>query len=74
MLLHIAGEAVRDIYYAQAKATDAYKDVRAILEGHFNPMKNIDYKIFMFGQLKQNEHESIDDFVVRLRKSIHQHA
>ena len=32
-------------------------------------MKNLDFEIFNFGQIKQRDLESVDDFVIRLRAS-----
>ncbi len=67
ILLHVAGEAVREIYYAQEDASHSYKEIQDILSAHFDPMKNVDYAIYKLGMMKQNSNESMDDFVVRLR-------
>ena len=69
VLLHVAGEAVRDIYYTKAEETDKYDEVCEKLNKHFNPMKHIDFNIYQFGQMIQGDNESMDDFVVRLRKA-----
>ena len=69
VLLHVAGEAVRDIYYADESTADGYDEVKEKLNKHFNPMKHIDFHIFQFGEIKQYEDESMSDFVVRLRKA-----
>jgi hypothetical protein len=71
ILLHVAGESVSNIFYAanrdeQDAAT--FEEAVRVLSEHFQPMKDIDFCIFKFSQLKQSELESIDDFAVRLRR------
>ena len=68
ILLHVVGDRAADIYATLGKpATDSYGDVKAVFETHFKPMKNLAYEVFMFGEMRQKEQESLDDFVVRLR-------
>ena len=68
-LLHVVGKAARDIYYTRAQAGDRYEEVRDILADHFTPLRNVDYEIYKFGQIRQREQEGFDDFMVRLREA-----
>jgi hypothetical protein len=63
----VLGKAARDIYYARAQAGDTYEDVRDTLQDYFTPLRNVDFEIYKFGQIKQREKEAFDDFMVRLR-------
>ena len=67
ILLHVVGRAARDIYYAKANAGDDYDTVKRCLTSHFDPLINVEFEIFKFGEMRQRETESLDDFVVRLR-------
>ena len=66
-LLHVVGKACRDIYSTVADINDDYNEVKAKLGAHFAPYRNVDFEIFKFGQLKQRDTESLDDFMFRLR-------
>ena len=68
-LLHVVGKACRDIYFTVGHNDDDYNEVKAKLGAHFAPYRNVDFEIFKFGQLKQRDTESLDDFMVRLRAS-----
>ena len=65
----MVGKAARDIYYRRAQVGDRYEEVRNILADHFTPLRNVDYEIYKFGQIRQREQEGFDDFMVRLRKA-----
>ncbi len=67
VLLHLVGEQAREIYYAKAQANDDFDEVKRILSEHFTPQINIEFETFKFGELKQKDNETLDDFVVRLR-------
>ena len=67
ILLHVVGSAAREIYYTKAYDNDDYAAVKKTLLSHFTPLKNLDFEVFQFTQLRQREAESIDDFVVRMR-------
>ena len=69
-LLYVVGPEARQIYASKKKNTDKYDDVKRILKDHFAPLKNEDYEILKFSQLRQRDSESIDDFVVRLRSEV----
>ena len=66
ILLHVVGKSSRDIYYTMKKDDDNYDAVKKAFSDYFAPMKNTDYEIFNFGQMKQRDSESVDDFVIRL--------
>jgi hypothetical protein len=68
-LLHVVGKAARDIYYSKAEDDDTYNDVKDTLADHFTPLRNVDFEIYKFSQLKQREQEAFDDFMVRLRET-----
>ena len=69
--MYQAGAATQDIFetlpVAQDEAKD-YKTALAKLDAHFAPQKNIDFETFQFHQAKQHIGETIDQFVIRLRK------
>ena len=67
ILLYVVGSAAREVYYTLKKDDDDYKAVKKVFGDYFMPLKNLDYEIFSFGQLRQRETESMDDFIVRLR-------
>ena len=67
ILLYVGGPGVREIYKTKAKADDNFDTVVKALEEHFKPLKNLNFQIFKFGQLRQTKQESVDDFAVRLR-------
>ena len=68
-LLHVVGKAARDIYYSKAEDDDTYNDVKDTLVDHFTPLRNVDFEIYKFSQLKQREQKTFDDFMVRLRET-----
>ena len=67
VLLHLVGEQAREIYHAKGQANDDFDEVKRILTEHFTPQINTEFEVFKFGELKQKENETLDDFVVRLR-------
>ena len=67
ILLYAMGGAASAIYYSLQGESDDYEAVKKICGDYFKPLKNLDYEVFMFGQLKQRESESLDDFIIRLR-------
>lgn len=71
-LRRVMGSECRHIYRfnlnlneEQQKSATAILDA---LEGHFKPTKNVIFERFVFGSLKQEEGETIDCFVTRLRE------
>jgi hypothetical protein len=72
IMLHVAGEATSNIFHSLVQDkndTATFEQAVDALSEHFNPMRDIDFAIFKFGQLVQGQLESIDDYAVRLRRS-----
>lgn len=71
-LRSIMGPECRHVYKHNLDLTDDQrKDVSAILgalEGYYKPTKNVIYERYFFGSCKQEDGESIDIFVTRLRE------
>ena len=68
-LLYLVGPDVSDIYDTMAKTTNSFDEAVTLLTAHFQPLKNLDFEYFSFGQIRQKSNESMDDFVVRLREA-----
>lgn len=73
-LLHYAGPEVQDIFYnieghdaAVPPGSDVYTEAIRLLDAHFAPLNNIPYEKCMFRKMAQQENESIEKFVHRLR-------
>jgi hypothetical protein len=77
LLLHLAGEAVFEIFEglvlddipddADATVTNVYTVAKKALDDHFNPKKNTEFERFNFRSAKQQPIENIDSYHVRLR-------
>ena len=77
LLLHLAGETVFDIFEglvvaeiahdADPAVDNVYTVAKRALDEHFNPKKNIEFERYSFRLAKQNNGESIEAYVVRLR-------
>ena len=69
LLLHLAGEAVFDIFEglvvseipegADPLITNSYTVAKAALDNHFNPKKNVEFERYTFRSTKQNMDENI---------------
>lgn len=73
-LLHFAGPEVQDIFYnieghdAPAPAgTDVYKEAIRLLDAHFAPMSSIPYERVIFRRMEQQDGETVEKFLHRLR-------
>ncbi|GAA6080762.1 uncharacterized protein LOC121847580 [Tachysurus ichikawai] len=66
------GSECRHVYRHNLNLTDEQqRDIKTILdalEAYFKPARNVIYERYMFGCCKQEEGESIDNFVTRLRE------
>ena len=70
LLLHYGGEQLSDIFATIAEEEDVtYKLARVKLDAYFEPKVNLTYETYNFRMLAQQEGESIDKFVTRLRES-----
>ena len=73
LLLHSAGMKVQDIYYTFPLALESsvtYEKVKDVLGKHFLPQLNTIYERHIFCEMYQFEHETVDQFVTRLRDKI----
>ena len=70
LLLHLAGSEVQDIFetLADTGTDDQYEVAVTKLDDHFTPQKNIPFERHVFRQLKQEENESTDQYITRLRQ------
>ncbi|XP_058456818.1 uncharacterized protein K02A2.6-like [Malaya genurostris] len=74
-LLHFAGPEVQDIFYdipghdaVPPANSDVYREAIRLLDNHFAPMTSIPYDRYVFRNLKQENDESVDKFVSRLKE------
>ena len=69
LLLNYAGEKVFDIYEAEKGDDDGttYDETKNVLDTYFTPQKNIQMEIYTFRCHKQQEYQSLDEFVMELR-------
>jgi len=70
LLLHCAGLEVQDYYYSIVEEeTDkfSYEEAVKILNDHFTPQSNIPFERHLFRQMEQLQHETVSEFVCRLR-------
>ncbi|XP_042150260.1 uncharacterized protein LOC121838229 [Ixodes scapularis] len=68
LLLHLAGEAVHDIFITLPNTGTLYETAVEKLKAHFAPKKNAVFERHVFRQAKQEPEETIDQFHVRLRQ------
>ena len=69
LLLHCAGSDVQDIFdvLPETGNVNEYAKAKEVLTRYFVNQVNVPYERHMFGEMVQHEHETIDQFVVRLR-------
>jgi hypothetical protein len=70
LLLHLAGPAIQDVFDTLpelvGKGTadlDEYQKAMKKLDNHFGPQVNVPYERHIFRQMKQEETETVDQFV-----------
>ena len=57
-----------DIYDVEKRETEAtFEATRAVLNDYFAPKKNVQMEIYNFRSCKQNDQQSLDEFVTELR-------
>ncbi|KAL9988936.1 hypothetical protein ACROYT_G003432 [Oculina patagonica] len=73
LLLHCAGMEVQDIFETltdpgapEGEDDNVYKAALRTFDAYFTPQVNVPYERHMFRQMKQEENETVDQFVVRL--------
>jgi hypothetical protein len=75
LLLHCAGVDMQDIFealdYSEAgvnsKTDDEYEIALKILDEYFSPKANIPYERHVFRQMKQEDGETLDQFILKLK-------
>ncbi|XP_045123822.1 uncharacterized protein LOC123511835 [Portunus trituberculatus] len=68
LLLHVAGPEVQVIFSTLPPPLTTYEEIQTALDKHFTPKTNIRYERVLFRQVRQEECETTDSFVTRLRK------
>ena len=71
LLLHYSGEEVNDLFDTLPDTLpdtgEDYKEACEALTRYFTPKKNVSFEIFKFRNLKQESHETVDEFHTRLQ-------
>jgi len=73
MLLHYGGLDLQDIFYslpgasAVDNAEDPFAETKRLLNEHFKPKSNVAFERHIFRQIRQNEGETMAQYVTRLR-------
>ena len=70
LLLHVAGMDVQEIYFTLAgegEGTD-FEATLKVLDDYFVPKANIPFERHLFRQISQENGETVDQFVCRLRQ------
>ena len=68
LLLHYGGSDFSDIYSTLQSEDDIeFKHVKVKLGAYFEPKVNVTFETYTFRHLSQDEDESIDKFVPRVR-------
>ncbi|MCG8032586.1 MAG: aspartyl protease family protein, partial [Candidatus Thiodiazotropha taylori] len=70
LLLHCGGMDAQDIYYTlpEGQGEDAYEKAKDSLNTYFNPLSNVPFERHQFRTTVQNEGESIEQYIVRLKQ------
>ena len=68
MLLHLAGPATQDIFHTLTPADNTYEAALNTLDTHFAIRKNVPFERSIFHKAKQNQGESTDQYITRLRQ------
>ena len=68
LLLDVSGEEVKDLFETLTYTGNTYAQAIDKLNEYFVPKKNIAFERHMFRQSKQEEDETVDNFIVRLSK------
>ena len=65
LLLHYSGEEVYDLFdtLPDTDKDNNYKEACKALTRYFMPKKNVSFEIFKFRNLKQQSHETVDEFI-----------
>ena len=73
LLLHCAGMEIQEIFETltdpgvpEGKEDNVYNAALRTLDAYFSPQVNVPYERHIFRQMKQEENEMVDQFIVRL--------
>ena len=69
-MLNYVGDEAYDIYdnLLVPGTPETYDNAIGLFDGHFNPKKNIEYEVYVFRKLKQNEDETMHQFYIRVKE------
>ena len=67
LLLHLVGPATQDIYETLTDDDQSYDSTIEALEQHFSITKNVPFERSKFHQAKQQQNESVEQYITRLR-------
>jgi hypothetical protein len=70
VLLHLAGEEVQAIFATLENTGDDYATALDKLNTYFEPKHNLSYDRHVFRQLGQEQGETVNTFVTRLREAV----
>ncbi|XP_061195212.1 uncharacterized protein K02A2.6-like [Saccostrea echinata] len=70
LLLHTAGMDVQDIFFTlpEGEGEDEYAKAVNALDNYFKPQANVPYERSVFRSMAQLEHETIEQYITRLRQ------
>ena len=68
LLLHVSGEEVQNLFETLTDTGTTYAQSIDKLNEYFAPKKNVAFERHVFRQSKQEEDETVDNFIVRLSK------
>ena len=68
LLLHVAGTEVQEVFSTLSTADGTCAAALNSLNAYFATKANIRYEHYLFRQSSQEQHETIDVFVMRLKK------
>jgi hypothetical protein len=68
LLLYQAGQDTQELFDTLTDTGEDYATAIGKLDAYFAPKKNVDFETFQFRQAAQEDGETVDQFVARLRK------
>ena len=68
LLLYQAGQETQELFEMFTDTGESYAAAIDKLDNYFAPKKNVDFETFQFRQAVQQEEETVDQYVTRLRK------
>ena len=70
LLLHVAGMEVQEVYFTLVgeDTIATFQDTLKVLDDYFIPKANVPFERHLFRQIAQENSETVDQFVCRLRQ------